>query len=215
MLGRSLIVERTELKEKMFTQDAFKIFEQAIADYHKTDDVHTPMQNPYQKDDMNYWLYLKAWIDTVQWHLEDLIRDPAIDPIEGMKLKRRIDASNQERTDVVEYLDDYFYGVFDKVEKQINTRLNTESPAWAIDRLSILALKIYHMAEQAMREDASAEHRQQCQAKLEVLEMQKADLISAIEQLLVDMEHGLVIMKQYKQMKMYNDPSTNPVLYKK
>jgi hypothetical protein len=197
-----------------FTEQANKIFRQAIQDYHLTDHIDTPIQNPYTRDSIEYSLYLKCWIDTVQWHLEDIIRDPHINPMDALALKRRIDRSNQERTDLVEQIDAYFRQTYSEVKPLENARLNTESPAWAVDRLSILALKIYHMQEQAEREDATEDHRLRCQAKLEVLLEQRADLSKAIDQLLDDISEGRIYMKVYRQMKMYNDPSTNPILYK-
>ena len=196
-----------------FSEHSNKIFNQAIRDYHLTDNVDTPMNNPYERGSIDYSLYMKCWIDTVQWHFEDIIRDPHIDPIEALNLKRRIDRSNQDRTDLVEEIDSYFRHQYSQVKPLPEARLNTESPAWAIDRLSILALKIYHMAEQVSREDASAEHRAKCQAKLDVLNEQQVDLGTAIDQLLDDISEGKKYMKVYRQMKMYNDPSTNPVLY--
>ena len=198
-----------------FTEKANPIFERAIADYHLTDDVNTPIKNPYQKDSIENRLYLKCWIDTVQWHYEDIIRDPHINPVEALSLKRRIDRSNQDRTDLVEAIDSYFRQYYQSVKPLPEARLNTESPAWAVDRLSILALKIYHMQEQVDRKDASADHIAKCQAKLDVLLEQQKDLSLAIDQLLEDIEAGRKYMKVYRQMKMYNDPATNPILYKK
>ena len=198
-----------------FTEHSNKIFNQAIRDYHITDDVNTPINNPYDRDSIENRLYLKCWIDTVQWHYEDLIRDPHINAEEGMSLKRRIDHSNQDRTDLVEQIDSYFREVYKDVKVLDDARINTESPAWAVDRLSILALKIYHMKEQVERPEASEEHKAKCQAKLNVLLEQQVDLSTAINQLLEDIEAGRKYMKVYRQMKMYNDPSTNPVLYKK
>ena len=196
-----------------FTKQANKIFNQAISDYHLTDNVDTPIRNPYERGSIEYELYLKCWIDTVQWHYEDIIRDPDIDPIEALALKRRIDHSNQDRTDLVEQIDSYFRQTYSEVKPLPDARLNTESPAWAVDRLSILALKIYHMQEQTAREDATEAHRQLCQAKLDVLLEQQVDLSTAIDQLLDDIAVGRIYMKVYRQMKMYNDPSTNPILY--
>lgn len=198
-----------------FTEQANNIFRKAINDYHLTDNVDTPIQNPYDRNSIEYSLYLKCWIDTVQWHYEDIIRDPHIDPTEALALKRRIDRSNQDRTDLVEEIDSYFRQTYSNVKPLPDARLNTESPAWAVDRLSILALKIYHMQEQVDRKDASDEHRAKCQAKLSVLLEQQVDLSTAIDQLLEDIEAGRKYMKVYRQMKMYNDPSTNPILYKK
>ena len=198
-----------------FTEQANRIFNQVIRDYHLTDDVDTPIHNPYERDSIEYSLYLKCWIDTVQWHYEDIIRDPHIDPIEALNLKRRIDRSNQDRTDLVEEIDSYFRQYYSEVTPLPDARLNTESPAWAVDRLSILALKIYHMQEQVDRKDASAEHISKCKAKLDVLLEQQKDLSLAIDQLLEDIEAGRKYMKVYRQMKMYNDPSTNPILYNK
>ncbi len=198
-----------------FTEQANPIFNRVIADYHLTDDVNTPIKNPYQKDTIEYSLYLKCWIDTVQWHYEDIIRDPHIDPIEALALKRRIDRSNQDRTDLVEEIDSYFRQFYSDVVPGPGARLNTESPAWAVDRLSILALNIYHMQEQVDRKDADAEHIARCKAKLNVLLEQQKDLSLAIDQLLEDISAGRKYMKVYRQMKMYNDPTTNPILYKK
>ena len=196
-----------------FVELCNQVFNQAIRDYHVTDNIDTPINNPYERDSIENRLYLKCWIDTVQWHFEDIIRDPHIDPIEALALKRRIDRSNQDRTDLVEQIDSYFRQKYSDVNVLPDARINTESPAWAIDRLSILALKIYHRKEQAERTDASDEHRQKCQTKLNVLLEQQVDLGTAIDQLLEDIAAGRKYMKVYRQMKMYNDPSTNPVLY--
>lgn len=198
-----------------FTKHCNHIFNQVINDYHIFDNIDTVINNPYDRDSIENRLYLKCWIDTVQWHYEDIIRDPHIEPIDAVMLKRRIDRSNQDRTDLVEQIDSYFRQKYSDVKVLPDARINTESPAWAIDRLSILALKIYHMREQVERTDASAEHRQKCQEKLNVLLEQQKDLSLAIDQLLEDIEAGRKYMKVYRQMKMYNDPSTNPVLYGK
>jgi hypothetical protein len=199
----------------MFTQKANDIFRKAIADYHVKDNIETPIQNPFEAGTIEATLYHKCWIDTVQWHFEDIIRDPDIDPKDALVLKRRIDKSNQDRTDMVEDIDTYFRELYKDVKVLPDATINTESPAWAIDRLSILALKIWHMFEQTQRTDASAEHIATCRAKLDVLIEQQNDLSTAIEQLLADIEAGRKYMKVYRQMKMYNDPSTNPILYKK
>ncbi len=198
-----------------FTQLSMPIFEKAINDYHVNDNVDTPINNPYAERSIEYYLYLKNWIDTVQWHLEDIIRDPEIDPVEALAIKRRIDKSNQDRTDLVEMIDSYFLDKYKDVKVLPDAVINTESPAWAVDRLSILELKIYHMKEQVERKDADEKHKEQCNRKLAVLMEQRKDLASAIDQLLSDIESGKKYMKVYKQMKMYNDPSTNPVLYGK
>ena len=198
-----------------FTALCNSIFGRAIADYHKADHVDTPICNPYPPQDIEAYLYLKNWIDTVQWHLEDIIRDPAIDPVEALAIKRRIDKSNQDRTDLVERIDSYFLDKYKDVKPLPGATINTESPAWAIDRLSILALKIYHMQQEAGRADCEPEHRARCQEKLRVLTEQQADLSTAIGQLLDDIAAGRKYMKVYKQMKMYNDPSLNPILYGK
>ena len=181
-----------------FTELCKPIFVQSINDYHKTDNVDTPINNPYEVKSIEYYLYLKNWIDTVQWHFEDIIRDPQIDPVEALALKRRIDKSNQDRTDLVELIDSYFLDKYKNVKIQPDATINTESPAWAIDRLSILALKIYHMRQEVERTDVSPEHHAQCEKKL-----------------IADIEAGRKYMKVYKQMKMYNDPALNPVLYGK
>jgi Protein of unknown function (DUF4254) len=197
----------------MFSQFAFSIFEQSINDYHQFDHVDQPINNPYPKDKIEHLLYLKNWTDTVQWHFEYIIRDPKIDPVAALVLKRSIDASNQERTDMVEYIDSYFLQKFASVKVKSTAKINSESPAWAFDRLSILALKIYHMNEEAMRLEASSEHRAKCQEKHNTLLEQKKDLTTAIDDLLTDIENGDKYMKVYKQMKMYNDEELNPVLY--
>ncbi|HBU78009.1 MAG TPA: hypothetical protein DEF18_07890 [Muricauda sp.] len=196
----------------MFSDFAFNIFQESIDTYHIKDDVCQEFSNPYPKDKVEHLLYRKNWIDTVQWHYEDIIRDPKIDPVAALDLKRKIDASNQDRTDLVEFIDSYFLKKYQSVEVKPNATINTESPAWAIDRLSILALKIYHMKEEATRSDAALAHREKCQAKLEVLLEQKSDLSQAIDQLLADIESGIKYMKVYKQMKMYNDEELNPIL---
>lgn len=196
----------------MFSNLAFGIFEESIVNYHIKDDVNQPFNNPYPKDSINHLLYRKNWIDTVQWHYEDIIRDPEIDPEKALEIKRKIDASNQDRTDLVEYIDSYFLNKYQTVQTLPDARINTETPAWAIDRLSILALKIYHMEEETARLDASPEHIKKCGDKLKVLLEQKEDLSSAIDQLLTDIEKGAIFMKTYKQMKMYNDEELNPVL---
>ena len=194
------------------TTKAYQIFEESIEDYHKVDNVDQPMSNPYDRKEIEHLFYLKNWIDTVQWHYEDLIRDPKIDPEDALVLKRKIDASNQHRTDLVENLDAFFLNEFKTARVSKEAQINTESPAWAFDRLSILALKIYHMNEEARRPDASKEHRMACRKKLDVLIEQRTDLISAINQLLEDFKSGQKYMKAYKQMKMYNDDNLNPVL---
>ncbi|MDY0089259.1 MAG: DUF4254 domain-containing protein [Flavobacteriaceae bacterium] len=199
----------------MFAEFAFPIFEQSIKDYHIINDVYQPVKNPYEKGTIEYLLYAKNWVDTVQWHYEDIIRDPQIDPVSALDLKRKIDASNQVRTDMVEFIDSYFLQKYKDVQVKPNAKINTESPAWAIDRLSILALKIYHMNEEATRMDATAEHRAKCQEKLNVLLDQKQDMFTSINDLLTDIENGDKFMKVYKQMKMYNDDDLNPVLYQK
>ena len=196
-----------------FSERSLAVFEQAIEDYHKHDNVDTPIANPYQEKSIEYYLYLKNWIDTVQWHLEDIIRDPQIDPVKALAIKRRIDRSNQERTDIVEQIDSYFLDMFKAVKPLPDATINTESPAWAVDRLSILALKIYHMSIEADRKDTTAEQQDRCRAKLTILLEQKKDLCQAIDMLLDDMAAGRKYMKVYRQMKMYNDPSLNPVLY--
>lgn len=203
------------MKDMSFAEHCNSIFDKVVTDYHLTDNVDYPIQNPYTRDSIDHSLYTKCWIDSVQWHLEDIIRDPHIDPTDALALKRRIDRSNQDRTDLVEHIDSYFRHTYSEVKPLPDARINTESPAWAIDRLSILALKIYHMREEANRTDATSEHRSKCAAKLAVLEEQRTDLSTAIDQLLDDIQAGRKYMKVYRQMKMYNDPTTNPVLYGK
>ena len=192
-----------------------EIFDRSVADYHKLDNVDSPCVNPYEDGSFEAILYSKNWVDAVQWHLEDIIRDPEIDPVAALELKRRIDRSNQVRTDMVEDIDTWFRNKYKDVKVSENATINTESPAWALDRLSILALKIWHMREQAERTDADAEHIAKCRGKLDVLLEQRKDLSEAIDTLIEDIAAGRKYMKVYRQMKMYNDPSTNPVLYAK
>lgn len=198
-----------------FTETAWKIFNQSIEDYHTWDDVTASINNPFEKDTLERILYAKNWIDTVQWHLEDIIRDENIDPAEALQLKRTIDASNQKRTDLVEFIDSWFLTKYENIAPKPDAKINTETIAWAVDRLSILALKVYHMSLEANRASASEEHRAACQAKLDVLLDQHKDLSASIDQLLSDIENGDVKIKVYKQMKMYNDESLNPILYQK
>lgn len=198
-----------------FSDISNQIFWQSTNDYHIKDNVDAPINNPYELKTIEYYLYLKNWIDAVQWHFEDIIRDPHIDPNEALVLKRRIDKSNQDRTDLVELIDSYFLDKYKDVTAATDATINTESPAWAIDRLSILALKIYHMQKEVERKDTTEEHLSQCQTKLSILLEQKKDLSAAIDHLLGDIESGKKYMKVYKQMKMYNDPALNPVLYAK
>ena len=199
----------------MKATDFNKIFDSVVEIYHQFDDVNKKCPNPYKPGSMEFLLFQKCWIDAVQWHLEDIIRDPAIDPAKALDIKRWIDRSNQERTDTVEYIDSFLLDHFKDVKPLEGARVNTETPAWSIDRLSILALKIFHMREQASRPDASREHIQKCSDKLNVLLMQREDLTKSIDELLEDFASGKKVMKVYKQMKMYNDPSMNPVLYGK
>ncbi len=196
----------------MFSSFAYRIFEESIKAYHIEDHVDQPLVNPYPQSEISHLLFKKNWIDTVQWHYEDLIRDPGINPGDALLLKRKIDASNQERTDLVEYIDSYFLREYEGVQVKEDATINTESPAWAIDRLSILALKIYHMQEEARRTNASEEHKLRCSEKLNILKEQKKDLCTAIDQLLEDIASGKKYMKVYRQMKMYNDEELNPVL---
>lgn len=198
-----------------FSEIAYPIFERSIRDYHVNDNVDADIHNPFPEKSIQYYLYLKNWIDTVQWHLEDIIRDPNIDPEKALLIKRRIDKSNQDRTDLVELIDSYFLDKYKDIVKSEDARINTESPAWAVDRLSILSLKIYHMGVEIARNDVDDVHRLNCQNKLTILLEQKQDLSTALDQLLEEIEAGKKYMKVYKQMKMYNDPDLNPVLYGK
>ena len=203
------------MNNNSFSEYAWSIFTRSIEDYHITDDVDAVKPNHYENNSLEQILYDKNWIDTVQWHLEDIIRDENIDPVKALEIKRRIDASNQKRTDSVEFIDSWFLNKYKNTTPNADAKINTETPAWAVDRLSILALKVYHMDLEANRASASAEHREKCQTKLNTLLEQKKDLSSAIDQLLNDIENGLVKIKTYKQMKMYNDETLNPILYKK
>tara|TARA_Y200000002_G_scaffold30924_1_gene22860 strand:- start:320 stop:925 length:606 start_codon:yes stop_codon:yes gene_type:complete len=198
----------------MISKVCLEVFRKSILDYHVFDDISKQSNNPYSKDQLEFLLYQKNWIDTVQWHLEDIIRDPNIEPIEALKIKRTIDSSNQKRTDLVEFIDGYFLEKNKQVKVKKSATFNSESPAWAIDRLSILALKIYHMRQETERAHVSQNHIINCNKKLEVLNQQNNDLCIAIDELIYDIEKGNKYMKTYKQMKMYNDEDLNPVLYK-
>ena len=197
----------------MFSKICLEVFEKSISNYHVKDSVNQALSNPFEKDKIEHLLYHKNWIDTVQWHLEDLIRDPEIDPTEALKLKRTIDSSNQKRTDLVEFIDSFFLDTYNSISPKKEATLNSETPAWAIDRLSILALKIFHMNEEANRVGANQKHQEECAKKLNVLKEQNIDLCTSIDELIFDIESGNKYMKTYKQMKMYNDEDLNPVLY--
>lgn len=202
------------MDDNKISNTALEIFQQSIDDYHKYDDINQQIQNPYPETSLSHLLYKKNWIDTVQWHYEDIIRDPNINPEKGMDIKRKIDKSNQDRTEMVEYIDSYFLNKYSQIIPKENASLNSESPAWALDRFSILVLKIYHMDEEYRREDASEDHKNSCKKKLDILLEQRKDLAEAIDELLNDISAGDKKMKVYKQMKMYNDESLNPILYK-
>ncbi len=191
----------------------YKIFEQSVSDYHLHNNVDQSIKNPFPENSFESLLYLKNYIDTVQWHLEDIIRDPKIDPVKALEIKRRIDQSNQHRTDVVEKMDDRFVEYFKEVKFTTEARLNSETPAWLLDRMSILVLKIYHMKEQTERRDASADHIQKCLSRLSVLMEQRTDMAGCFDDLMEDVRNGKRRIKVYRQMKMYNDASMNPVLY--
>ena len=203
------------MDDNKLSNSALEIFQQSVDDYHKYDDINHAINNPYPETSLSYLLYKKNWIDTVQWHYEDIIRDPKINPDKGMDIKRKIDKSNQDRTEMVEYIDSYFLNKYSNVMPKENASINSESPAWALDRLSILVLKIYHMDEEYRREGAGEEHKKSCKSKLDILIEQRKDLGDAIDLLLNDISTGEKKMKVYKQMKMYNDESLNPILYKK
>ena len=212
-LCQKLYFHTPNLHSMTLSEKANSIFKKCVEDYHVYDDIDHEMNNPYEKGTLEQLLYLKCWIDSVQWHLEDIIRDPDIDPGEALVIKRRIDKSNQHRTDTVEALDLSFYRTYKDIPAASGSTMNTETPAWALDRLSILSLKIYHMREEATREDATKEHLDKCRQKLEVLLEQQLDLSTAIDNLIKNIESGDVRMKMYLQMKMYNDPALNPILY--
>ena len=197
----------------MISLTCIDVFRRSVSDFHVHNDVDAKMENPFLEGSLERLFYSKNYIDTVQWHLEDIIRDTQIDPVAALTLKRRIDKSNQDRTDLVEQIDDYFLSLYKSIAVSDRATLNSESPAWAIDRLSILMLKIWHMNEEVLRADANDDHKQRCNAKLQVLFEQEKDLSNAIDELIDDIASGKKIMKVYRQMKMYNDPSLNPVLY--
>jgi hypothetical protein len=199
--------------EILSAAQCYEVFEQSVNRYHEANHVDSPVQNPYPEGQFENLLYAKNWIDTVQWHLEDIIREPTIDPLEGMKIKRRIDKSNQDRTDLVERIDDHFRAGFSGITPQPGTRINSETPAWLLDRMSILVLKIYHMREQTHRADVDTDHISKCTRKLEVLLEQREDMGRAFDELMTDIQSGIRTFKVYRQMKMYNDASLNPVLY--
>ena len=207
--GKKMYLCSMEIK-KMYA-----LFERQIIDYHKIDSVGAPMRNPYNDGSFEYLLWEKSYVDTVQWHLEDLVRPEDVDPVEALRLKRWIDRSNQRRTDLVERIDDHYMQQFATVEVRPDAKINTETPAWAIDRLSILALKIYHFGIEVARTDVDEAHHERCLAKYNTLLEQKADLVRAIDDLLQELAEGRKKMKLYRQMKMYNDPQLNPMLYNK
>ena len=202
------------IKEIMLAaEECYTVFQKSIDDYHLKNDVDAALKNPFPAGSFESLLYAKNWIDTVQWHLEDIIRNPEINPSEGLSIKRRIDKSNQDRTDTVERMDDFFLEAFRNVRFDKNSRINSETPAWLLDRMSILMLKIYHMKEQTERKDVSAQHLERCREKLSTLEEQKEDMRHAFDELMEDVGSGRRRFKVYPQMKMYNDSTLNPVLY--
>ncbi len=197
----------------MISERCNKVFAEVINHYHLYNDINKVSENPYSSGSLDNLLYAKCWIDTAQWHMEDEVRDPSIEPVEALKWKRQIDASNQDRTDIVEVIDSYFFEKYKEVKAAPSARINTESPAWAIDRLSILALKIYHMQEESVRINADEQHLERSRQKLAILLQQRTDLSVAIDELIEDIQNGDRYMKVYRQMKMYNDPNLNPILY--
>jgi hypothetical protein len=202
------------MQSVLSADECYAIFQKSIDDYHLIDDVDAALKNPFPPGSFESLLYLKNWIDTVQWHLEDIIRDPDIDAVQGITIKRRIDKSNQERTDTVEKMDDYFLEAFRNVKYAPSARINSETPAWLLDRMSILMLKIYHMQEQTERKDVPLQHVAKCRDKLAILHDQKEDMRKAFDELILDISAGTRKFKVYRQMKMYNDSTLNPVLYK-
>lgn len=197
----------------MLAKEINDIFRESILDYHTTDHVDAEMPRKYAENQFGQLLYLKNWIDTVQWHLEDIIRDPKNEPSFLVAIKRRIDASNQHRTDTVEQIDELLFENFKNVTVQENAKMNSETPAWLLDRMSILQLKIYHFKEQLERNDADETHLNSVKHKLMILEIQEQDLEKCYDELMEDLGSGQKYMKLYKQMKMYNDPKLNPVFY--
>ncbi len=173
---------------------------------------HAPIDNPYrgflnlvcEQHQRNFLL----------WHEEDKARDPTASDHEIAAVKRRIDRLNQERNDWIERLDEYILNNLAAwgVRPLPRAKLNTETPGAAIDRLSILALRIYHMEEQTQRTDVDEEHRERARAKLSILHQQHEDLSTALADLLADLFSGKRVMKIYRQFKMYNDPAYNPYL---
>lgn len=192
-----------------------EIFKLAITDYHLTDNVDAIMPQRFENEKFSSLLYLKNWIDTVQWHLEDIIRDPENDPKYLVEIKRRIDASNQHRTDTVEQIDEYLFEQLKGTKTDSTAKMNSETPAWLLDRMSILQLKIYHFEDQLKRNDLDDELRKSVSHKLAVLKIQEDDLETCFDELMEDLKSGKKYMKLYKQMKMYNDPNLNPVFYNK
>ncbi|NCN08463.1 MAG: DUF4254 domain-containing protein [Leptospira sp.] len=200
-----------ENKAHLDAKHVVSVFQKSVIDWHKEE---KPSNNPYDPQSIDHTLYQKNQVDTIQWHIEDEIRRPDIPLEEVVALKRKIDALNQDRTDTVEKLDDFVGELVKNVTVQPGARLNSESPAWLMDRMSILELKIFHMKEQVERKDASPEHLQNCQNKLNILTEQREDLILCLDELIEDYAKGIRRFKVYRQMKMYNDKNLNPSLYK-
>lgn len=197
----------------MISKLCSELFDTAVNEYHVLNTIEQPFYTILEVGSLPYLLYKKCWIDTVQWHMEDIIRDPAIDLKTGMDLKRKIDRSNQERTDIVEIIDDSLLNTYAAVELKPFAKINSESPAWIIDRLSILTLKIYHMNEETLRGNVSVAHHNACRHKLGILKEQRTDLMLCLDEFIDDLANGVKYMKVYRQMKMYNDENLNPVLY--
>ncbi|PJZ69446.1 hypothetical protein CH373_15210 [Leptospira perolatii] len=188
------------------------VFQKSVQDWHRKEALS---ENPFSKSSLEGLFYQKNQIDTIQWHVEDEIRRPDLPDSELVKLKRKIDSLNQERTDLVEQIDDMISSKYKDVPKKNSARMNSETPAWLIDRMSILELKIYHMEEQTHRKDVSETHLKNCKAKLEILLEQRKDLSVCLDELLDDLSKGDKFYKVYRQMKMYNDKNLNPSLYTK
>ena len=184
-----------------------------VAQWH----VKAPEPDYVEASDFPNLVSMQHYVNFELWHQEDMARDPDATDSKIAAVKRAIDVLNQRRNDMIEQMDQYLLDELQK--KKINytseTEMNSETPGSIIDRLSINALKIYHMDEEIQRLDVTDEHRKKCSGKLSVLQDQRNDLKKSLETLLADLSSGKKRLKVYQQMKMYNDENLNPVLYQK
>ena len=198
----------------VFLFDTVKLMERQLKEVEQWHE-ELPQDDSSESADFPSLVSAQHQVNFELWHQEDLARDPDVSDSKIAGVKRAIDVLNQRRNDLIEQLDQFLVNVLSRenVNTTDQTELNSETPGSMIDRLSINALKIYHMNEEIQREDVAESHRKKCFGKLSVLQEQREDLRQCLDKLLVDLSTGKKRLKVYQQMKMYNDESLNPVLY--